>query len=130
MALLGVGIDIVHLPRMVALIARRGSERVANRILSSEEVAAWRTTSSDTARFLAVRFSVKEAAYKAMYPTARPTWKELSYRSFDAKVRGSKPTLRFHPSILADHEKIGDLHVSVSHDGEYIASTVVAEPPT
>lgn len=69
------------------------------------------------------RWAVKEAAYKALYPL-RPTWKELTFTSFDPKT-GSKPTLIFHPSgSPGPHPR---LHVSVSHDGEYILAHVVAE---
>lgn len=68
------------------------------------------------------RWAVKEAAYKALYPL-RPTWKELTYTSFDPET-GSKPTLAFQPG---DGTVSSQLHVSVSHDGEYIVAHVVAE---
>ena len=63
---------------------------------------------------------MKEAAYKALYPL-KPTWKELTYTSFDPQT-GSKPALVCHPSGERPR-----LHVSVSHDGEYILAYVVAE---
>lgn len=69
------------------------------------------------------RWAVKEAAYKALYPL-RPTWKELSYTTFDPQT-GSKPALAFHPS--GNGVQRPRLHVSVSHDGEYILAHVVAE---
>lgn len=37
MTILGIGVDIVHLPRIAALIARRGREPLAKRILSPDE---------------------------------------------------------------------------------------------
>jgi len=66
---------------------------------------------------------VKEAAYKALYPMYKATWKELTYASFDDR-RQLKPTLIFHPTNSGPGV---NLHVSVSHDGEYIATTVLAE---
>lgn len=35
--IIGIGVDIVHLPRIAALIARRGSDGLARRILSPTE---------------------------------------------------------------------------------------------
>lgn len=57
--LLGHGIDVVYLPRIKALIHRRGADRLARRILSDKEVQDWRAViaqDTDTqTRFLAVR---------------------------------------------------------------------------
>lgn len=38
MPILGIGIDILHLPRLISLLSRRGSEAFATRILSSQEL--------------------------------------------------------------------------------------------
>ena len=40
--ILGVGVDIVHLPRIAALISRRGSDKLAKRILSPTEYIEFR----------------------------------------------------------------------------------------
>jgi len=71
------------------------------------------------------RWAVKEAAYKALYPL-RPTWKELTYTTFDPQT-GSKPALVFHPNGNGVPGQRPRLHVSVSHDGEHILAHVVAE---
>ena len=42
MGILGIGVDILHLPRLRSLISRRGVERVSNRILSLPELVEWR----------------------------------------------------------------------------------------
>lgn len=68
------------------------------------------------------RWAVKEAAYKALYPAAKPTWKELTYRSLGSKP-GPKPSLIYMPSST----KIGRIHVSVSHDGDYVLAQVLVE---
>ncbi|KAI6035307.1 4'-phosphopantetheinyl transferase [Pisolithus orientalis] len=121
----GIGIDILHVPRLVALIKRRGLSKLASRILSPVELGAFRALTcqpesggggtsvanerglESIVRFLGVRWAVKEAAYKALYPL-RPTWKELTYTSFDNATPAR-------------------LHVSASHDGEYIVASVLAE---
>jgi len=72
----------------------------------------------------ASRWAVKEAAYKALYPI-RPTWKEVTYSSFNAATH-AKPTLVYRPvhdNVTPAHK----LHVSVSHDGDYIFAQVIAE---
>jgi holo-[acyl-carrier protein] synthase len=58
MAILGIGVDIVHVPRILALIQRRKPENLATRILSKRELADWRELPQDLtvqARFLAGR---------------------------------------------------------------------------
>ena len=104
MTIYGVGVD---LPRMAALINRQRTDKVALRILSPAKQAVFGRGS--TTRFLGAvcaclslkrlnghSWAVKEAAYKALYPL-RPTWKELTFTTFDPQT-GSKPTLVFHPS--------------------------------
>lgn len=41
--ILGIGVDIVHLPRIAALIKRRGPQVLAKRILSSHEHNEFKT---------------------------------------------------------------------------------------
>ncbi|KAH7924923.1 4'-phosphopantetheinyl transferase [Leucogyrophana mollusca] len=126
----GIGVDILHVPRLASLFARRPS-RLASRILSVDELSIYNTLSTNEqlrVRFLAVRWAVKEAAYKALYPI-RPTWKELTFTSM---INGVKPSLLYHPSARPSASSdasgnVGALHVSVSHDGEYVFASVLAE---
>lgn len=122
--ILGIGVDVVHVPRIAALIARRGPERFAQRILSNEELHSWKSIhEGDRSRFLAVRWAVKEAAYKAMYPTVKPTWKDFSFRGLGQEFYGSKPSLLYHSSHPVT--SIGEIHSSISHDGEYVFASVL-----
>ena len=57
-----------------------------------------------------------------MYPVIKASWKELIYE----KISG-KPTLRYDPVLHANRYKIGRTHVSVSHDGDYVYSSVLIE---
>ncbi|KAG9291075.1 hypothetical protein G9A89_012947 [Geosiphon pyriformis] len=67
------------------------------------------------------RWTLKEAAYKALYPHYRLTWKDIIVTKKD-----EKPHLFF-----LDSKKIGittiNAHVSVTHDGEYVISQVLLE---
>ncbi|KAF8342015.1 4'-phosphopantetheinyl transferase superfamily [Cantharellus anzutake] len=126
--ILGVGVDIVQISRIQAVAMRRGYDRLANRILSETEKNDWNSL-TDTYlrnRFLAVRWAVKEAAYKALYPAFRPSWGYLTFRSLYGAH--SKPSLVFtdrnaNPPILAPVK----LHASVSHDAGFVVAYVLAE---
>lgn len=138
MGIIGVGIDIVHAPRIVSLIVRRTPTKLATRILSPSELREWGAISPPTAvpssttkrdlgalmaekwfRFLAVRWATKEAAYKALFPLYKPTWKDLTVSKVPGE--GGKPSLTFESFVEVK------LHVSISHDGEYIVANVLAE---
>ena len=75
---------------------------------------------------------IKEAAYKALYPSVQPTWKEMTYRGFSLShgKQGTKPSLVYHPTMATEASKIGCVHISVSHDGDYVFGSVIVEGPT
>ncbi|KAI0092835.1 4'-phosphopantetheinyl transferase [Irpex rosettiformis] len=129
MGMLGIGVDVVNLPRIAALVKRRTAQKLASRILSANEWEDWlKISHADPAqqvRFLAVRWSLKEAAYKAMFPHVQPTWKELTYSKLNAE-RLLKPALEYTPFQVTQN-KIGRIHCSVSHDGEYVFTSVLVE---
>jgi len=131
MSILGIGVDLVYSPRIASLLNRRKPGRLASRILSLEEIFHWEALqASDDAcrvRFLAVRWAVKEAAYKAMYPIVVPTWKELTYRGLGEASNVWKPELVYTPVLPEEGKKVGKMHVSVSHDGEYVFTSVLVE---
>jgi holo-[acyl-carrier protein] synthase len=60
-----------------------------------------------------------------MYPVVRPTWKEITYNGLSPM--GRKPLVEYHPTSPDLRNKIGRTHVSVSHDGDYVSSTVLVE---
>lgn len=63
------------------------------------------------------RWAAKEAAYKALFPSYRVTWKTLNVRK-----EGGKPVLE----LLGEGEELR-VHLSLSHDGEYVVAYVVVE---
>ncbi|KAI0049600.1 4'-phosphopantetheinyl transferase, partial [Auriscalpium vulgare] len=128
MGILGIGVDIVHLPRIIALMARRSPIALATRILSRSELLVW-TALSDTDhrnRYIATRWAAKEAAYKACFPVIKPTWKEFSIHKHEPSA---KPSLIYHPFHVPNAQRMGNKHVSISHDGEYVIATVLIETP-
>ncbi|KAF8313495.1 4'-phosphopantetheinyl transferase [Clavulina sp. PMI_390] len=125
--ILGVGVDILHLPRIEALVARRGLVPLARRILHPEEHDAFDKLDqpSRQLRFLAVRWAIKEAAYKAVQPQLQPTWKQFTFLpGKDTR----KPVLMMMSQGRGLQENlIPKLHASVSHDGDYVNAYVIAE---
>ena len=57
MAILGIGTDILYLPRIASLVKRRSAERFVARILSNHEHDQWRSLccTTERLRFLGVR---------------------------------------------------------------------------
>jgi holo-[acyl-carrier protein] synthase len=73
------------------------------------------------------RWAVKEAAYKAVYPALKPTWKEFTLQ----KPTGSpKPELVYHPNDDSSLSlRLGRIHTSASHDRDYVFATVIVAQP-
>ncbi|KAF8528068.1 4'-phosphopantetheinyl transferase superfamily [Hysterangium stoloniferum] len=125
MPVLGVGTDILLLPRIASIVKRRSPERFARKILCPEEYGRWHSirTESERERFLAVRWCVKEAAYKALQPSVSlQSWKDLCFLK-DPMSSSLKPLLR----IVREPVPNVTLHASVSHDGDYAIAMVTAE---
>lgn len=65
MTILGIGLDVVHLPRIAAILKKRHADRFARKILSQAEYLSWQelkgasAEESDLARFMAVRYRVQ-----------------------------------------------------------------------
>ncbi|GAA5822307.1 hypothetical protein JCM5353_001566 [Sporobolomyces roseus] len=134
--IVGIGVDLLHLPRLRSLLKRRNPQQLASRILSNEELQEWKEYQVDwnmkqKESYLALRWTAKEAAYKALYPLAKPTWKDLVVKKLD-----KKPILQFSPSFLSASNPQHSLdsaldqlttHLSVSHDGAMMVAYVVVE---
>lgn len=70
------------------------------------------------------RWTAKEAAYKALYPTLRLRWSDLAV----SKRNGKKPCLFFSSGgRYSGADDAVRLHLSVSHDEDFVVSFVVAE---
>ncbi len=120
----GIGIDILHLPRLEALVRRRQTHqrlsssltateadaessamhRLAKRILCDsemdeyEQLARQEREAAETVprlqRYLSVRWAAKEAAYKALYPRFVLSWKDLCVHKLVRPTRRRDPSMR------------------------------------
>ncbi len=125
----GIGTDICDIRRIRASLERHG-ERFAKKILSPTELAQWRARSQRWpergVRYLATRFSAKEAFSKAIgLGMVMPmTWQscEISNQS------SGKPEIVLHGALKAWCAARGlSAQVSVSDETDYAASFVVVE---
>ncbi|GAB3769735.1 holo-ACP synthase [Ramlibacter monticola] len=125
----GIGTDICDVRRIRASLDRHG-ERFARKILADGEFATWKARSARWpergVRYLATRFSAKEAFSKAVGLGMRMpmTWRACEV----GKLPSGKPVIVLHGGLKTWCEERG-LHaqVSVTDESDYAASFVVIE---
>ncbi|CDL81202.1 holo-ACP synthase [Xenorhabdus szentirmaii] len=125
MAIVGLGTDIVEISRIEDIVERSG-ERLARRILSDGEWQKYQQHNQPI-RFLAKRFSVKEAAAKALGTGIR---NGLAFNQFEViNDPLGKPTLKLHGEAaeLADRLNVKSMHVTLADERRYACATVIFE---
>lgn len=128
----GLGTDICDVRRIRDSLDRHG-ERFARKILSEAELATWRARSARWpergVRYLATRFSAKEAFSKAVGLGMRMpmTWRLCEV----GKLASGQPVIVLH-GVLKEWFDARELsaHVSVTDETDYAASFVVVEKKT
>ena len=125
----GIGTDICDVRRIRASFERHG-ERFARKILSDAELATWKTRTARWPdrglRYLATRFSAKEAFSKAVGLGMRMpmTWRLCEI----GKLPSGKPVIVLHGELKEWCEARGlTALVSVTDETDYAASFVVVE---
>ncbi|MBU1362028.1 MAG: holo-ACP synthase [Gammaproteobacteria bacterium] len=125
----GIGTDICDVRRIAATFERQG-DRFAQRVLSDAEFAVWQSRSARWPkrglRYLATRFSAKEAFSKAIGTGMRTP---MSWRLCEiANQRTGKPVIVLHGPLKAWFDAQGLVaHVTVTDETDYAASFVVVE---
>jgi holo-[acyl-carrier protein] synthase/beta-N-acetylhexosaminidase len=125
----GIGTDVCDIRRIRASLERHG-ERFAAKILSDEELEVFRERSARWpergVRYLATRFSAKEAFSKAIGMGMRMpmTWRHCAV----AKQPSGQPGIVLHGALKAWFEAKGlQAHVSITDESDYAASFCVVE---
>jgi holo-[acyl-carrier protein] synthase len=125
----GIGTDICDVRRIRASFERHG-ERFARKILTDAEMATWQARRARWPdrglRFLATRFSAKEAFSKAIGMGMRMpmTWRLCEV----GKLASGKPVIVLHGELKEWCEARGlTAMVSVTDETDYAASFVVVE---
>ena len=130
MAVCGIGVDLVRIPRMREVIAR-WDERFLRRVFTEEEIAYCRARRDPVPHF-AARFAAKEAGMKALGTGLRlgVKWRELevpsafipaSLATKRAAKCGSAPTLILHGRSREIGVSRGGrrMLLALTHEGDY-----------
>ena len=125
----GIGTDICDVRRIRASLERHG-DRFAAKVLSDSEFATWKARGARWpergVRYLATRFSAKEAFSKAIGLGMRMpmTWKLCEI----ANERSGKPVIVLHGALKVWFEaRHLSVHITVTDETDYAASFCVVE---
>ena len=125
----GIGTDICDVRRIKASLARHG-DRFAAKVLSDAEFTTWQLRSQRWpergVRYLATRFSAKEAFSKAIGLGMRMpmTWRRCEV----SNQPSGKPSLVLHGELKAWFESKGlRAHITVTDETDYAVSFCVVE---
>jgi holo-[acyl-carrier-protein] synthase len=128
----GIGTDICDVRRIRVSLDRHG-DRFARKILAEGELATWRARTERWPdrglRYLATRFSAKEAFSKAIGLGMRMpmTWRLCEI----GKLASGQPVIVLHGGLKDWFDAKGlSAHVSVTDETDYAASFVVVERTT
>jgi len=125
----GIGTDVCDIRRIEATLARQG-DRFARRVLGEAEYAIWQARGARWpqrgVRYLATRFSAKEAFSKAIGLGMRMP---MTWRSCEILNQASgQPVVVLHGQLKTWFEGRGlCAHVTVTDESDYAASFVVVE---
>jgi holo-[acyl-carrier protein] synthase len=125
MAIVGIGLDVVELPRARHLLARHGT-RILDRTLTDEE-RAYLASLGDPAPAFAARLAAKEAVYKALQvlPDARAVgWREIAVRRLPDGRPEAVLTGRA-AQVVAPHQI--RVHLTLSHSRDVAAAVAILE---
>ena len=127
--IVGIGTDVCDIRRIAATMERRG-DRFAQRVLGPAELQVYQARRARTParglRFVATRFSAKEAFSKAIGLGIRSpmTWRGCEILN----EPGGKPYIRLSGELKTWFEAKGWVaHVTVTDETDYAASFVVVE---
>jgi len=119
----GVGIDLVEVER-VGRAAERFGERFLRRIFHPNELEHPR---GEWVQFLAARFAVKEALFKALGTgwSGGVRWIDVEVQN----LRSGQPILLLHGTASQRADEMGArrTHVSITHTAGHAAAVVVLE---
>ena len=125
----GIGTDICDIRRIRASLERHG-ERFAHKVLADDELAVWQRRSERWpergVRYLATRFSAKEAFSKAVGLGMRMpmTWRHCEI----INLASGKPAIQLHGELATWFAAQGlSAHITVTDEVDYAASFCVVE---
>ncbi|MEJ5301447.1 MAG: holo-ACP synthase [Thermodesulforhabdaceae bacterium] len=125
MAIRGVGVDIVHIPRIEAAL-RRWGDRFRRKVFTENEILAARNRPRE-GKFLAMRFAAKEAFAKATGMGMRSPlkWHAIEVKSDDL----GRPEITVSEDLRkwCETKNIRHWHLSLSDDNDHAIAVVILE---
>ena len=120
MKLYGIGTDIIKVDRIKKLIKKSNLKK---RLFNLNEIKKCEKT-KNTSNCFAKRFAAKEAVMKSL----GKGWRDLKWTEIEI-TGGGKPTVNLYgnASQLAETNKVGTIHVSLSHEKETAIAFVISE---
>ena len=124
MSILGVGLDLVAIPRVERLIEGKG-DRALKRLLTDAE-RSYCMQQPAPARHVAARLAAKEAAYKAFQAAVGARgigWREMEV----VRDADGRPALEFHGKAhdAAKVLRVASVFLSISHTIDNAAAVVI-----
>ncbi len=119
MATVGVGVDIVDVPRFALALDRH--PKLLTRLFTDQE----RSDANSRPERLAARFAAKEAVLKTLGSgIGAAPWRSIEIR----RDASGAPSVHLHGAAkeLASRCGVGELHVSLTHTDQMAAAFVVA----
>lgn len=124
LAVIGLGLDVVEMPRARDLYNRLG-DRILDRTLTASE-RAYVQSLGDPVPAFAARLAAKEAVYKALQvlPGARGVgWREIGVRRLD----DGRPEVELTGRAAALLPPGVRIHISLTHSRDVAAAVVILE---
>src|SRR5579885_949136 len=123
MSILGVGIDIVHIPRL-RLIAERWQDKFLGRVYTEAERSIVRRRAAPYAS-LAGRFAAKEAILKALGTgwSRGIRWQDIEV--LNDQAGRPRAVVGGRAAALLREAGVTAVHVSLSHDTDYAVAEAI-----
>ncbi|MFH1873708.1 MAG: holo-ACP synthase [Pseudomonadota bacterium] len=122
--ILGIGIDIVDVRRIEDIIVR-WQDAFLRRVFTDDEIRHCNNKKNPAQRF-ATRFAAKKAFIKALYPKGETNF---SYTDIEIGEKNRRPVVNLFGAAKthAAAAEIKNIHLMLSHDGNYGVANVVLE---
>lgn len=122
--IIGIGVDLVDVKRFESIIFR-WQHRFLKRVFTDNEIRYCNKKKHPAQRF-ATRFAAKEAFIKALTPKDQ---EGIRFSDIEIGEKDQRPFVELSGKIkeLADRSGIKNVHLMLSHDGDYGIANVVLE---
>ena len=123
MSVIGVGIDLVDLPRVARMLENKG-DHATHRLFTADE-RAYLATRPDPTGHAAARVAAKEAVYKAMQ--SLPGARAIGWRDIEVtRDADGRPAIRLHGLAARLAAELGGVRIQVSLTHSFTSAGAVA----